>query len=97
MARPTLAAIAGELAAGRVTAAELVEDALRRIEDPAGEGGRAFLTVEADAARAAAAAMDALRAVGLEPTPYAGIPVSVKDLFDVRGQVTRAGSVVLDQ
>jgi aspartyl-tRNA(Asn)/glutamyl-tRNA(Gln) amidotransferase subunit A len=93
----TLAAVAADLAAGRVRAAELVEDALRRIEDPAGEGRRAFLTVDADAARAAAAAMDGLRAVGLEPTPYAGIPVSVKDLFDVRGQVTRAGSTALDR
>jgi aspartyl-tRNA(Asn)/glutamyl-tRNA(Gln) amidotransferase subunit A len=39
--------------------------------------------------------MDALRAAGSEPSPLAGIPVSVKDLFDVRGQVTRAGSRVL--
>jgi aspartyl-tRNA(Asn)/glutamyl-tRNA(Gln) amidotransferase subunit A len=40
--------------------------------------------------------MDALRQAGAEPSAYAGIPVSVKDLFDVRGQVTRAGSRVLD-
>src|SRR5665647_2182498 len=30
------------------------------------------------------------------PAPYAGIPVSIKDLFDIRGQVTRAGSRALE-
>ena len=44
---------------------------------------------------AAARAMDGLRQAGAEPSPYAGIPISVKDVFDVRGQVTRAGSRVL--
>jgi aspartyl-tRNA(Asn)/glutamyl-tRNA(Gln) amidotransferase subunit A len=93
---PTLAALASDLAAGRTTSAELVEACLERIADPDGEGARAFVAVDADGARATARAMDALRAAGSEPSPLAGIPVSVKDLFDVRGQVTRAGSRVLD-
>jgi aspartyl-tRNA(Asn)/glutamyl-tRNA(Gln) amidotransferase subunit A len=93
---PTLAAAVAELAAGRVTAAELLAASLERIRDPSGEGGRAFRSVD-DAAPEVARAMDALRRAGAEPSFYAGIPVSVKDLFDVRGQVTRAGSRLLDR
>ena len=66
-----------------------------RIGDPAGEGGRVFLKVHADAALAAAAYYDDLRARGAAPSPYAGIPVSIKDLFDIAGDVTTAGSTVL--
>ena len=40
--------------------------------------------------------MDALRKANAAPSPFAGIPVSVKDLFDIRGQVTRAGSRALE-
>jgi aspartyl-tRNA(Asn)/glutamyl-tRNA(Gln) amidotransferase subunit A len=39
--------------------------------------------------------MDLLRSSAAAPSPYAGIPVSIKDLFDIVGQVTRAGSTVL--
>jgi aspartyl-tRNA(Asn)/glutamyl-tRNA(Gln) amidotransferase subunit A len=84
------------LAEGRVTSRALVEECLERIADPAGEGPRAFLHVDADGARAAADAQDALRAHGVNLSPLAGIPLSVKDLFDVSGQVTRAGSLVLE-
>jgi aspartyl-tRNA(Asn)/glutamyl-tRNA(Gln) amidotransferase subunit A len=92
----TLAELAAALASGQTTSEELVEECLARIADPAGEGRHAYVHVDADAARVAARAMDTLRRVGSEPSPYSGIPVSVKDLFDVRGQVTRAGSRVLD-
>ncbi|SHI98045.1 aspartyl-tRNA(Asn)/glutamyl-tRNA(Gln) amidotransferase subunit A [Roseomonas rosea] len=95
-AGPTLDALAADLAAGRTTSRALVEACLARIADPAGEGGRAFLQLDAEGARKAADAMDALRAAKAAPSPYAGIPVSVKDLFDVAGQVTRAGSRALD-
>src|SRR5947208_4784264 len=40
--------------------------------------------------------MDRLREVNAAPSPFAGIPVSIKDLFDIRGQVTRAGSRALE-
>ncbi|MBS1878104.1 MAG: amidase [Actinobacteria bacterium] len=96
-AAPTVAAAARDLASGRTSSEQLVEDCLARIEDPTGEGGRAFLEIDAEAARRAARALDAMRAAGAEPSPYAGIPVSVKDLFDVRGQRTRAGSTFLDR
>jgi len=92
---PTVAALAAELAAGRTTSRALVEDALARIADPAGEGARAFLKVYADTARAEADLADRLRAAGIVRSPVDGLPVSVKDLFDVGGDVTRAGSRVL--
>ncbi|WP_315772506.1 MULTISPECIES: amidase [unclassified Bradyrhizobium] len=93
---PTLAALADDLAAGRTTARKLVEECLARIADPAGEGERAFIHVDKDAALAAADGMDALRKANAAPSPFAGIPVSIKDLFDIKGQVTRAGSRALD-
>jgi aspartyl-tRNA(Asn)/glutamyl-tRNA(Gln) amidotransferase subunit A len=93
---PTLATLAADLAAGRTTARKLVEECLARIADPAGEGARAFIHVDKDAALAAADAMDHLRKANAAPSPYAGIPVSIKDLFDIKGQVTRAGSRALE-
>ncbi|PZW46527.1 aspartyl-tRNA(Asn)/glutamyl-tRNA(Gln) amidotransferase subunit A [Humitalea rosea] len=91
----TIAAAAEALFAGQTTARALTETALARIADPAGEGARAFVAVQAEAARAGADAMDRLRAAGRAPSSYAGIPISVKDLFDQAGRVTAAGSVAL--
>ena len=91
----TLTQAAASLEAGRTTARKLVEACLAAIEAPGGEGARTFVRVYADQARASADAMDTLRRVGREPSPYAGIPVSLKDLFDVRGEVTAAASKVL--
>jgi aspartyl-tRNA(Asn)/glutamyl-tRNA(Gln) amidotransferase subunit A len=96
VARPTLARLAADLAAGRTTSRALVEEALARIADPAGEGKRVFVKVYAEAASAAAEAQDRLRAAGYVASPLAGIPVSIKDLFDVAGEVTLAGSRALD-
>jgi aspartyl-tRNA(Asn)/glutamyl-tRNA(Gln) amidotransferase subunit A len=86
------------IAAARALAAEtsheqLVEHALERARsDPAAD--RVFTALAPDAALAAARHADALRAAGVELAPLAGLPVSVKDLFDIAGQVTLAGSVV---
>jgi aspartyl-tRNA(Asn)/glutamyl-tRNA(Gln) amidotransferase subunit A len=93
---PTLAALADDLARGRTSARQLVDACLAKIADPAGEGARAFIHVDAEAAIEAAEAMDRLREVKAAPSAYAGIPVSIKDLFDIRGQVTRAGSRALE-
>ena len=93
----TLTELAAALEAGRTTSRALVEDCLARISDPAGEGARVFIKTHADAARAQADATDALRRFGRAAGPYAGIPVSLKDLFDIAGEVTTAGSVVLDK
>lgn len=91
----TLDALAEDLERGRSTSRSLVEDCLSRIADPAGEGSRTFLKVDAEAVRAAADYMDALRKRGAHPSRFAGIPISAKDLFDLAGDVTTAGSVVL--
>ena len=93
---PTLATLAADLAAGRTTARKLVDDCLAKIADKAGEGARVFIQVDAEGAVAAAEAMDRLRKVNAAPSPFAGIPVSIKDLFDIKGQVSRAGSRALD-
>ena len=91
----SLEQLAEGLAEGRVRSIDLVEACLEKIADPQGEGARVFVKVHADQARAAASAMDALRAAGLAPSRYAGIPISVKDLFDMTGDVTCAGSTAL--
>src|SRR5437899_12817822 len=93
---PTLATLADDLDSGRTSARKLVDECLVRIGDQAGEGARAFIHVDAEAAIEAAEAMDRLREVKAAPSPFAGIPVSIKDLFDIRGQVTRAGSRALE-
>ena len=54
-----------------------------------------FISTSFDAARATARAVDAWRATGAAIAPLAGLAISVKDLFDVRGEVTGAGSTVL--
>src|SRR5437870_11453654 len=94
--RPTLTALAADLAAGRTTSRTLIEAALERIADPAGEGARTYTKVYAEAARAAADAQDQLRRAGYVASPLAGLPVSIKDLFDVAGEQTLAGSKALD-
>ncbi|MGE3161917.1 MAG: amidase [Burkholderiales bacterium] len=91
----TVAALSRELAEGRTSSRALVEQALARIADPAGEGARAFLKVTADGARAAADESDRLRRAGVVRSAVEGLPVSVKDLYDVAGEVTRAGSRIL--
>ena len=91
----TLSQAAADLASGRTTARALIDQCLERIADPGGEGGRTFVAVYAEQAQASADAMDALRRAGRAPGPYAGVPVSLKDLFDVAGEVTTAGSIAL--
>lgn len=87
--------LAQGLADGRWTSRALVEECLARVADPGGEGARAFTRVCADQARVMADAADALRKAGRAPGRYAGIPIALKDLFDVAGEATPAGSVVL--
>jgi aspartyl-tRNA(Asn)/glutamyl-tRNA(Gln) amidotransferase subunit A len=94
---PTIAALADDLENGRTTARKLVDECLARIADPSGEGQRAFIHVDAAAAIETAEAMDRLRKANAAPSRYAGIPVSIKDLFDIKGQITRAGSRALEE
>ena len=91
----TLDGLAGELRDGKTSSRKLVEQALAKISDPAGEGARTFIKVDAEGALAAADYQDRLRRQNRQPSPFAGIPISVKDLFDLAGDVTTAGSKVL--
>lgn len=94
MQLPTLAQFDRDLTLGRVSSRELVDHALARIAEPNGEGPRAFIRVFADEARAAADRSD-VRSKRAEPRrPLEGLPISVKDLCDIEGVVTLAGSKV---
>ena len=57
---------------------------------PRAKGGRAFLKVHAEQARTAAGSYDSARRNDLAVSPFAGIPVSIKDLFDIAGDTRRA-------
>ena len=91
----TILDIKADLANGRTSSRELIEAALAQIADPAGEGARTFVKVYGDSARAVADAQDRLRKAGYIASPLAGLPVSLKDLFDVSGERTLAGSKAL--
>jgi aspartyl-tRNA(Asn)/glutamyl-tRNA(Gln) amidotransferase subunit A len=91
----TLAEAAAALAAGITTSRRLVELCLANINDLEGQGACAVVRVHGDQARASADAMDALRQANRAPGPFAGIPISIKDLFDIAGEPTPAGSVIL--
>src|SRR3954452_24188777 len=94
--KPTVLGLAADLAAGRTTSRDLVEKALARIADPQGEGARTFIKIYADSAREAADAQDRLRRAGYVASQVAGLPVSIKDLFDVAGDISLACSKALD-
>src|SRR5918992_1502164 len=93
----TVAQLAADLDAGRTSSRRLTEQALERIADPAGEGARAFIKVYAESALAEADFSDRLRKSGARRSLVDGLPVSIKDLFDVAGEVTRAGSRIFEK
>lgn len=92
----TLEDAAAALAEGSATGRGLLGACLERARDPSGEGARAFVRLDAEAAEREASFHDAARAAGRAASPYAGVPVSIKDLFDVAGSPTRAASKVLE-
>src|SRR5229473_6660979 len=87
------AEIAGAVSSGEVSAIEVIEATLRRIAalNPV---LNAFTDVTAERARARAAAIDARRAKGEPLGTLAGVPFAVKNLFDIEGLPTRAGSKI---
>jgi aspartyl-tRNA(Asn)/glutamyl-tRNA(Gln) amidotransferase subunit A len=91
----TLADLAMMLSTQVTTSRQLVTDCLTRIAANAGEGARIFLKVYGEQALATADFYDRMRHQGAHLNPFAGIPVSIKDLFDVAGDTTLAGSTVL--
>jgi aspartyl-tRNA(Asn)/glutamyl-tRNA(Gln) amidotransferase subunit A len=74
---------------------ERLDAALAKIADPQGEGARACLTIYREQALAAAEAADTRARNGITLGPLDGAIVSIKDLFDVAGEVTRAGSKLI--
>ena len=90
----SLADLQCDLSEATTSSRALTEEALARILDTSGEGRRSFIRVFDQQARAAADASDRLRSLGIVASPLSGIPVSVKDLTDVAGFTTLAGSVV---
>lgn len=91
----TVAALQKALKAGETTSEKLVGEALERIADPKLEGAKVFIKVHRETALEAARLSDRMRARGSVPSPLAGLPVSIKDLLDIAGEPTPAGSVVL--
>ena len=85
--------IAQAVTAGKVSAVQVTEDALARImvSDPV---LNSFTDVLAERARKRAQAIDAARAAKQPLGPLAGVPFAVKNLFDVEGLPTRAGSKI---
>lgn len=79
----------------KLSATERVEVALGQIQSSDGNGGKAFTEVFAESARREAGESDQRSATGQTRGPLDGCIVSIKDLFDVAGKVTGAGSAVL--
>src|SRR5262245_31952905 len=95
LATMTIAELGALLETRKVTSRQLVEQSLAAIRNPAGEGARTFLLVHEKEALAAADRIDAQRRSGAKLPPLAGIPISIKDLFDEASVVTLAGSKIL--
>jgi AtzE family amidohydrolase len=81
------------VATGKISALSVTEAALARIARH-DSILNSFTDVTADRARAKARAIDAAIAGGQKPGPLAGVPFAVKNLFDVQGLATRAGSKI---
>ncbi len=91
----TILELSQALTNGTLTSEALAEAVLACAADPDGEGKRIFIALDPAKVLAQARASDTLRKAGIVPSPLAGLPVSIKDLFDVAGETTSAGSVVL--
>src|SRR5438477_7050358 len=85
--------IAQAVNSGKLTALGAIEAALSRI-GKYDSALNSFTDITADRARAGARAVDAAIAGGKDPGPLAGVPFAVKNLFDVKGLSTRAGSKI---
>ncbi len=85
--------VARDVATGALSARDVVEAALARIAALDGSVG-AFTAVTAERARTKAAALDEGRSRGQPSGPLAGVPFAVKNLFDLQGLATLAGSKI---
>lgn len=87
----TIGALRARIARGELTHEALIEQVLDGAAQPA--AAHVFTRLYADAALAAARHADAARKAGVQTAPLAGLPVSIKDLYDVAGETTLAGSI----
>jgi aspartyl-tRNA(Asn)/glutamyl-tRNA(Gln) amidotransferase subunit A len=83
------------LAAGQTTSRELVEKSLASATETSGQGARTFTKIYAAPALHAAGVVDKQRRTGVPQGSLSGLPISIKDLFDVAGEPTPAGSILL--
>ena len=95
LATMTIVELSQLLASQKITSRQLVEQGLAAIKNPQGEGSRTFLSVHENEALAAADHVDTQRRGGAKLPALAGIPISIKDLFDEAGVTTLGGSKVL--
>jgi len=91
----TLHEISEDLRCLTVSAQSLLFEAIERIDDPDGEGAKTFLSLHRERAHLEAEFSDQIRAAGQVRSPLEGIPISLKDLFDEGGEITKAGSTAL--
>ena len=92
LTRRSATEIAGAIAAGEVTAREVTDEHLARIDAVDGSI-HAFLHVDHEGARAQADAVDAKRAAGAQLGPLAGVPVALKDVFTQKGWIAHSRRV----
>jgi aspartyl-tRNA(Asn)/glutamyl-tRNA(Gln) amidotransferase subunit A len=90
---PTIEEFGRKLRAREISTVEITDDCLKRID---ADNGRlnAFILVMTDEARRQARDADRELAAGRDRGPLHGVPVSIKDLFDIRGTATSAASLV---
>ncbi|MSQ71744.1 MAG: amidase [Betaproteobacteria bacterium] len=93
--KQSIATALSALSEGKTTSTALLEQCIARIKDPQGEGARTYIRLFETEARATARAWDDMRKAGVPMPALAGLPISIKDLFDVQGSATTAGSVAL--
>src|SRR5215470_7035483 len=89
----TASVIAADVSAGKRSAAATIEAALALIAK-LNTKVNAFTSVTSERARTKAHEIDAANAAGKKPGPLAGVPFAVKDLYDIKGFSTLAGSKI---
>lgn len=94
--RETVAGMADEMQAGLTTSVEIVKKCLARIDERESEI-HAWVSVDREGALATAAERDRERAAGTVHGPLHGVPIGIKDIVDVAGMVTGAGSPLMSQ
>jgi aspartyl-tRNA(Asn)/glutamyl-tRNA(Gln) amidotransferase subunit A len=96
MAGRSIASLNHDIAAGRQSCAHIVQAAMARAMDEAGEGRFVFRSLRHPTAQCEATAWDVLRATGAAISPLAGLPVSIKDNIDFAGERTVGACKLLE-